>query len=144
MKKLTLFQPNSPFFTAEQIKKIEEEYGAKYMGPWCIKGIHDLWINAMFDIFYQPNPKEGHSNYFAMFVDGKKVKICNGISAFSEQPINGIIEDGVVYVSRYRHDYVSTPKNNFIDGGRDYLRTNSDNTVEIRVIDGEFIFGVMK
>ena len=33
---------------------------------------------------------------------------------------------GIVYASKYRHDYVKTPSGLFIDGGRDYIRSNAD------------------
>ena len=57
--------------------------------------------------------------------------ITNAASAFSGQ-INGILEDDIVYVSRYRHDFTRTPRRgSSIDGGRDYLNLSGDPITEL-------------
>jgi hypothetical protein len=72
--------------------------------------------------------------------------ITNAESAFSKD-IVGIVDNDMVYVSRYRHDFVKTPSGFIIDGGRDYLRLGSDSNenseldlVKVTVKDGVFIF----
>lgn len=124
------------WFPRESIKKIENHYGAKYMGYWCIRDRIGNWSDVPVEVFYQPNPdiSKGHSHYFGLFVSDitvpEKVMITNAESAFSGQ-INGIVEDGIVYVSRYRHDFTRTPSGNSIDGGRDYLNVNGDSITQL-------------
>lgn len=127
-------------FGQEQIKVIEENYGAKYMGYWCTQRLNGGWNERPVDVFYQPNPdtEKGHTHYFGMFVQGGDVYITDATSAFGD-PITGIIcEDGEVIVSRYRHDYVEKD-GRMIDGGRDYVRASLHLSATITVVDGEFI-----
>lgn len=109
-------------FSREEIAKIEKHYNAKYLGYWCIRDNIGNWSDVPVEVFYQPNPdiSKGHSHYFGLFVLWDNVMITNAESAFSSE-ITGIVEDGIVYVSRYRHDFTRTPSGNNIDGGRDYL-----------------------
>jgi len=111
-------------FTPAGIQRIEQQYDAKYMGYWCAIGANGGWMETPLDVFYVQNPdtSKGHSNYFGMFTRNDQVYITNALSCFSE-PMTGIVENGVVYVSRYRHDYVVTPTGVSIDGGRDYVKT---------------------
>jgi hypothetical protein len=122
------------WFQKESIKKIENHYGAKYMGYWCIRDKTGNWSDVPVEVFYQPNPdiSKGHSHYFGLFVQDETVmRITNASSAFSGQ-INGILEDDIVYVSRYRHDFTRTPRReNIIDGGRDYLNLSGDPITEL-------------
>lgn len=111
------------WFTVEGIGKIEEKYGAIYMGHWCTKHSAGWWNEHPVDVFYQPNPDfdKGHSHYFGMFVNDGNVYITNAESVFST-PITGLLtESGEVIVSRFRHDCV-TRDDSMIDGGRNYLR----------------------
>lgn len=123
------------WFPRESIKKIENHYGAKYMSYWCIRTKTGNWSDIPVEVFYQPNPdiSKGHSHYFGLFVSDitEKVMITDAASAFSGQ-INGILEDDIVYVSRYRHDFTRTPRReNIIDGGRDYLNLFGDPITEL-------------
>lgn len=128
-------------FKEASIKKIEEKYGAKYMGYWCTKRVDgESWNERPVDVFYQPNPdkEKGHSHYFGMFTQNGSVWITNAESAFSD-PITGIeTDDGEVIVSRYRHNYV-TKDNYMVDGGRDYFRTSGGPFVRIRVNGPDFV-----
>ena len=133
----------SPYwFKDEGIKKIEESYGAKYMGYWCTRHTAGWWNESPVDVFYQPNPDvaAGHTHYFGMFVREGKVYITNAISAFSE-PLMGVLsEDGEVLVSRYRNDCI-VKGDVMVDGGRDYMkRSGSAKMVQVRVVNHEFIF----
>jgi hypothetical protein len=131
---------NGYWFKKDGIRKIEERYGAKYMGYWCTKAPDGHWNESPVDVFYVPNPdtSKGHTNYFGMFVQNESVYITDASSAFRE-PISGMpTDDGEVIVSRYRHDYVSKD-GRMIDGGRDYTRSSVHPTVIVQVIDGEFI-----
>ena len=140
-------KPNGYHFDEVGIAKIEEAYGAKYMGHWAIKR-QSGWSDTPVDVFYQPNPdvSKGHSHYFGMFVDYfGKVMITDAASAFSE-PITGLLtENDEVIVSRYRHHCV-VKGSYMIDGGRDYLRTSGNSAdgklVKVTVENGEFQFEV--
>jgi len=68
------------------------------------------------------------------------VLIADAKSCFAE-PMSGILEDGIVYASRYRHDCVITPSGGSIDGGRDYTKTSMPaDIVTITVNNGTFEF----
>lgn len=139
---------NGYWFKKDGIRKIEEKYGARYMGYWCTKSPNGNWNESPVDVFYQPNPDTslGHTNYFGMFIKtdpytGKStgsVYITEASSAFSD-PIAGIpTDDGEVIVSRYRHDYVEKGPY-MIDGGRDYTRSSMHSTVKITVDGDKFV-----
>lgn len=125
MKKYFIKPENGFHFMKEGIKKIEETYGGKYVGYFCILQPSGNWSQMPIDVFYQPNPdlSKGHSHYFGVFMQNGKVCITNAISV-TEQNILGIVaQDGEVVVSRYRHDFRRSRDGSvFIDGGRDYTR----------------------
>ena len=136
------------WFKKAGIQKIEENYGAKYMGYWCTKRPSGGWNESPVDVFYVPNPdtSKGHTNYFGMFIKtdpftGEStgtVYITEASTAFSD-PISGIpTSDGEVIVSRYRHDYVEKD-GRMIDGGRDYTRSSMHPTVRITVDGDQFV-----
>lgn len=133
-------------FAPENIPRIEGHYSAKYLGYWCIKLRSGAWSDMPVDVFYQANPDVslGHSHYFGLYIDQRTggLMICDAKSAFSE-PIVGVVDNDVVYVSRYRHDYIKTPNGYVIDGGRDYTRTSMSkdiNVVHVYNSNGEFYF----
>lgn len=136
------------WFKSAGIRKIEEKYGAKYMGYWCTKAPGGYWNESPVDVFYVENPdtSKGHTNYFGMFIKTDpytgestgSVYITEASTAFSD-PISGILtDDGEVIVSRYRHDYV-TKGNYMIDGGRDYTRSSMHPTVMVTVDGDQFV-----
>lgn len=140
--------PSKGYFLSEEgIKKVEERYGARYMGYWAIHTRQDpmwgpSWGETPVDVFYQPNPdtSKGHTNYFGIFQRRGETLICNAESAFSEAIYGIVLKSGEVMVSRYRHDCVMK-EGHMIDGGRDYIRTGaSGRGVIVKVVDGEFVF----
>lgn len=130
---------NGYHFDEMGIGIIEERYGAKYMGYWCTKSPRGHWNERPVDVFYQPNPDKGHSNYFGMFRQDDEVYITNAESCFSEPLTGAVCSDGEVIVSRFRHDYIER-KGAMIDGGRDYTRSNNCKLVRVNVIGSEFTF----
>lgn len=123
------------------IAKVEEKYKAKFVGQLCMKTSGDgEWAgDSCGDVYYQAVPPvEGYSNYFAIFNQGGSMYITSGASA-----VNGIIagviaDDGEIVYSRFRHDYrTSTDSSCFIDGGRDYAKTNRQ-TIGLKIVDGEW------
>lgn len=136
------------FFTEKGIEQIESMRDATYIGYWCGRTKDGNWAEKPLDVFYveEPDTDKGHTNYFGLIVDSltNEVMITDASSCF-EDPITGIVEDGIVYVSRYRHDYVQTPSGGSIDGGRDYTRTSlSSDLVRVEVIEGKFEFSDIK
>jgi len=134
--------------TPGSILSIEEQYGATYMGEFCLKR-NNTWTEAV-DIFYQPNPNTelGYTNYFGIFNRGDSTYITEGSSAFSEGLIGAVCEpdeDGKieVLVSRDRHDYV-TMKGAMIDGGRDYTKSNGCKLIKVSVDGPDFVFTEFK
>ena len=141
--------PNDGYWFKEAgIRKIEEKYGAKYMGYWAIKNRGGLWNETPVDVFYQPNPdiSKGHTHYFGMFIQTDpftgdntgSVYITEASSAFSEPIVGMVKDDGEVIVSRFRHDYVTKGKY-MIDGGRDYTRSSMHPTVTVTVDEDSFL-----
>lgn len=129
------------WFKENGICKIEEKYGAKYMGYWCTRHPRGGWNERPVDVFYVPNPDTslGHSHYFGMFIQDGTAYITNAESAFSEPITGAVCSDGEVIVSRYCHDYIER-KGAMIDGGRDYTRSNKCKLVRVNVIGSEFTF----
>jgi hypothetical protein len=129
------------WFTEKGVKAVEEQRDAKYIGYWAGKTKMDTWGEKPLDVFYQAEPEEGFSNYFGLVVKDDKVLITDALSCFQE-PMIGIEENDVVYVSRFRHDYVQTPSGKIIDGGRDYIKSDVDpqSMITVTLQDGEFIF----
>jgi len=131
------------WFTSAGIEKIEKMRNAKYMGYWCGRDNQGNWAEQPLDVFYDPEPdtKKGHGHYFGLVVQHDKVLITNAESCFSESMV-GVMEDGEIYVSRYRHDFVQTPGGKIIDGGRDYVKTNVEpaGCITVTVEGDEFIF----
>lgn len=114
-------------FIAEE-KVIVEEPDWVYIGQWeIVTKLGETGIVG--SVFYDPNPdlNKGHSYYPTIFYDYvyESTIITDGTLTV-KTPFNGIEENGIVYASKYRHDYVKTPSGLFIDGGRDYIRSNAD------------------
>lgn len=124
-------------FTAEDLEKIEAHYEATYVCETCIKNKDDGWANTAVSVFYQSDPStvpEGGSQWFGLYFREYPLGlgsmpsvlfIVNAISAV-ENDIQGIVAaNGDVIYSRYRHDYRTSPDGSvWIDGGRDYTRSN--------------------
>lgn len=125
---------------ADSISRVEEKYGAKYMGYWCTRRPGGGWNEQPVDVFYQPNPDtdKGHTHYFGMFYRSDVLYITEASTAFCE-PIAGIpTDDGEVIVSRYRHNYVEKD-GRMIDGGRDYTRSSVHQAVTVTVNGDQFV-----
>lgn len=121
-------------FSKKQIKKLEIQYNAVYIGDFDINtGIESL--------FYQPFPnlELGHSHYFTLFVQmfTDKVYITNG-EKYKDVVFNAVKSKKTYLISCYRHHY-NEKDGIFIDGGRDYLRTNTDNKIyKLKLENGKF------
>lgn len=101
--------------------------GSKFLGSWAIKDRKGNWSEQPIDVFYNPNPPHPFTNVLVGYYTDWKGEgyVCNATSSLAEKSMLCIVEDDLVYVSKYRHDFVKTPKGLIIDGGRDYLHTNA-------------------
>lgn len=119
-------------FTKKIVKKLEEKYNAKYIGDFDMKnGKSGL-------LFYQPFPnlELGHSNYFFLFISAENLYITNG-EYMTDIVFNAVKSKRTYLISCYRHHY-NEKDGIFIDGGRDYLRTNTDKIYQLKLENGEF------
>jgi len=133
---------NAPYFYDSKIIKIvEEKYNAKYICETCPR-VADGWANQAVLLFWQSTPPQPHMSHY--FCIGKKydgtVVIMSGEET-AKYPISGAVsDDGDVIYSRYRHDYrVSLDGSVFVDGGRDYTRTNASSKLVTLKIVGDHL-----
>ena len=138
MKKVTVNRGDADVIA--NIAKVEEKYNAKFVGQLCLKTSDGMWAgDSCGDVYYQETPPvEGYSHYFALIMQRGSLYITSGASAV-EGTISGVVaDDSEIIYSRYRHDYRTSKDGScFIDGGRDYTKTNR-NTIGLKIIDGEW------
>lgn len=123
---------------------IENHYSTKDGVPVKYVCTTDLSLNGVvLDIFYRDTPHPEFGNrYFGIGHDGISAIITNA-DDIENHVIHCIEDEGILYYSRYRHDFVSTPNGYAIDGGRDYTKTVGNETgmpkrKSVIVRDGEF------
>lgn len=120
---------------------VEEKYNAKYVGDFCIKDQNGNYSLDDFAIFWQETPPiEGYSNYFAVFIRNGRPYITDGSTAV-EKPITAVIaNDGEIVYSRNRWDCRHSKDGSvFIDGGRDYVRTDGRNFCTLEIIGPDIL-----
>jgi hypothetical protein len=134
----------SCLWTPKQINTIEKHYHGKYLLDTCLKTAEGEWANFPAAIFYTEKAHPEGSNYFAIYRDHiKGLMINNGYNAIKD-PIKGLLIDGAIIYSRYRHDYREF-HGIIIDGGRDYFRMGGERMneameVELHVVKDEIKF----
>jgi len=122
-----------------KIDQIEAHYGAKFVGMLPIRDRAGNWGTSSISIFYQPEPMPGHSHYFGLHGREDKTYICDGSSAVEGNIVGAVAKDGEIVYSSGRWDMRhSTDQSVFIDGGRDYTKTNTGNLVEMVIVAGDF------
>lgn len=130
------------------IEKVEEKYNAKYIGDFALKLKNGGWSEEPAAVFYveEPDISKGHSHYFGLVFQHNPYQpndydmfITKGDSAF-ENGLTGVVADnGEVIVSCFTHDFkYSEDGSVFTDGGMQYLRTNSLNTVKLKIVKDKF------
>lgn len=129
------FEEKFSFLGQALIDKIKQRYPGRYIADLCIKDKHGNWLNQPAAIFYQENPPSGYSNYYAIMHNPMgSLVITSGASAVESEITAAIAENGQPIVSAYRHDYkLSDDGSVFIDGGRDYVRTNTTHLVQLKI-----------
>ena len=125
--------------------KVEKKYNVKFVCETPIK-LKNAWRDYSSLIFYGEKHPEG-SNYMALsFTYDGEGKFCDlvvsdGISV-TDCDIVGIVDGDQIIYSRYRHDYRFAKDGSFIDGGRDYIRSNVtdiNKLVYMKIIDGKLV-----
>lgn len=111
------------FLKPDGIAKMENMYKATFVMESCLKTKDGGWANFPAAIFYTEEAHPEGSNYFALYHDGSRFLICNGISAI--EPFDGIQVGDDVYYSHYRHHNQECGPVD-IDGGRDYVKLSGD------------------
>jgi len=123
--------------------KIEDHYSkkdgvdVKYV---CTSAPNEYGTYAA-DIFYRetPHPEFGNRYFGLYFNNDNQIMITN--ADMIEDLEFTCIEDskGDLHYSAHRHDYKVLDNDNMIDGGRSYIKTNTDKLFFKRVCNGEFV-----
>ena len=92
------------------------------------------------DIFYRETPHPEFGNHYFGLYNNNMGQIMITNADMIEDLEFTCIEDsnGDLHYSAHRHDYKVLDNDNMIDGGRSYVRTNTDNLFFKRVLNGEF------
>ena len=128
---------HDPKFDTEKVIKIYEEKDGVDIRYVCTTDI--IASDVPVDIFYRSTPHPQFGNrYFGLYHDHVRghTMITNA-DAVESLEFGMIKVDGKYYYSQSHHDY-KVVGDKMIDGGRLYIKTNS-NTVVMRVINGKFI-----
>lgn len=122
------------------IGKVEAKYNAKWVGQLPLHTVSRGWSeDNCGDVYYQETPPHGYSNYFALIFRHGGLYITSAATAVIGSICGVKADDGEIIYSRYRHDYrTSKDKSVFVDGGRDYLKTNAVKSVELTIVKGEW------
>jgi hypothetical protein len=131
----------SPYFYAanpEINKYISEKHpNARFIEEISIRNTHGGYTPNPAIVLYEKNPPKGYSEYFAYFRYPDNAYLVSGLSTQTPWVVVGLKdfdpivpailvpteEGGVLTISRFGHDYVSSPVGDAaIDGGREYTR----------------------
>lgn len=122
----------------EAIRQFGVSHKASFVGAFscmAIKKEHpDVLAYIFFSDVVQP---EYPSRYFGLVYDRTKdVHVIVSGEGFENHQFCGILdpETGMFVYSRTRHDYRTTSDGHFIDGGNEYVRTNSQQLVPLVVV----------
>lgn len=129
---------NRPIFDT---KKVEEHYTQKDGVPvkYVCTSAPNEYATYAADIFYRETPHPEFGNrYFGLYNNHMgQIMITN--ADMIEDLEFAMIKDnnGDLHYSAHRHDY-KTIDDKMIDGGRSYVRTNTNDLYYFKVKDGEF------
>lgn len=131
---------HNPLVNIEKVIKLySEKDGVDIKYVCTTDGIS--YDNCQVDIFYRDTPHPEFGNrYFGIYKHPLKdmIMIC-GADRVEELQFAMIEDDsGKLHYSSYRHDYRVLMNGKMIDGGRAYIRTNTEVKV-LKIKDGEFI-----
>tara|TARA_R110000868_G_C10515850_1_gene732604 strand:- start:8 stop:487 length:480 start_codon:yes stop_codon:yes gene_type:complete len=139
MKNVTKFVNNGRADCVVKIETVEKKYNAKYVGQLCLKTKDGSWAESPAEIFWQPTPPAGYSNYLGLIIQGGTLYITSGAAAVEPVISGAIAADGEIIYSRYRHDYRTSKDGTiWIDGGRDYTRGGIGQYIQLKIVNGEW------
>ena len=130
------------FLSEDEVERILRRYsGAKYVGELCPTSKNKSPVNQSMAVFWQPQAHPRGSNYFGLYYDYVLgcTMITDGLPS-TQNNITGVYvpERNAIVYSAYRHDY-QVYGDVFIDGGRDYTRTQLGARIaELRIVEGEW------
>ena len=126
--KIIIGQPEN--ISIASINSLLKKFGphSKFIGSWSVRTVSGSWSENPVDVVYVPasSSRDGNSKllgYFTKYIR-PNAYVADVTKSF-ENPHICLVEDMVVYTSKYRHDFVKTPKGTILDGGKDYLRSNA-------------------
>lgn len=126
-----------------KVEVVEEKYNAKFVCELSIWG-KGGWINQAAQIYFQENPPNGYSNYFALVFQGSSLLITSADSVIGI-PIEGVQNSaGEIIYSRFTHDFRSTTNGDVsVDGGLYYTKVVGDihnaKRVTLTIKNGELV-----
>ena len=127
--------------SAEAIPFLEEKLNAKFLLETNLQAYGNPVL-----VFYSEVAHTRGSNYAGFYMRDGIPYIIDAIKVESIEFV-GIEEDGIVYHSRYGHDFRSTPKGAAIDGGQlgsnrtiGYANAGFPKSVSFTIKAGEIIF----
>lgn len=120
------------------INRAETAYNAIYIADLCLTAKTGYWEEPVAVFWQETPPKPEYSNYFGLYMNVGKLYICSAHSVAEGIWYGSEADDGEIIFSRFRHDYrVSSDKTTFVDGGRDYFRSNREK-VSLAVVGLDF------
>lgn len=125
----------------QQIKRIEERYGAKYVFETQLKLRSDKWSDFSAAVFYTEEAHPEGSNWFGIWDNDGRFMISNAISAVEEPFFGAVAESGDIIYSRHSRDFrESEDKSVFVDGGRDRFRHDLEHEiVKLKVVKDKVV-----
>ena len=134
-------------YTEDTIAQICAHYNAQFvafMPPVVAESSDGVeYTNWQVPVFYQPKPeKPEYSNYFTVFRNRSEPGL---LIADAQRYVTGTFDaieadSGEIIYSSYRHDHrTSADGTVWIDGGRNYTRSNRISTIhKLKIVDGKF------
>jgi hypothetical protein len=128
---------HEPLFDTEKVEQIYSEKDGVEVKYVCTTDLRASDVPV--DVFYRATPHPEFGNrYFGLYYDKVRGHTMITNADIVESLNFGMIDvDGKYYYSQSHHDY-KVIGDKMIDGGRQYVKTNT-NTVVMRVINGKFI-----
>ena len=126
--KIVIREPEN--LSIASINSLLRKFGphSKFIGSWSVRTVDADWSETPVDVVYVPSSSSRDGNpkllgYFTKYMR-PNAYVADVTKSF-ENPHICLVEDMVVYTSKYRHDFVKTPKGIILDGGKDYFRSNA-------------------
>lgn len=125
--KIVIREPEN--LSIASINSLLKKFGphSKFIGSWSVRTVDAGWSENPVDVVYVPSSSSRDGNpkllgYFTKYMQ-PNAYVADVTKSF-ENPHICLVEDMAVYTSKYRHDFVKTPKGAILDGGRDYFHGN--------------------